>query len=169
MSELPEYLTVRCVAELLGVPLPMAEKMMRECANIAPTRQGLYPMDAVKNLLAGIVADAQKWERVKAVATERDKPALPQGSKKRSNFSFSMLGIPVPPGTILTLKGHDAITCTVAGDKEYVMFRGECMSLSRSATVALRELGRTGSGYPGPELWCLHGKTLDDWRMEAGR
>ena len=56
----------------------------------------------------------------------------------RKRFNFGILGL--DQGTVLQFKKDSTITCTVANDTQ-VNFRGELMSLSRSADIVLREMG----------------------------
>lgn len=89
-----------------------------------------------------------------------------QETETKEHFRFSMLGIPVPTGTILTFHKDSTITCTVADDKA-IRFRGERMSLSKSARIVLNEMDYIATEARGPRHWRLHGELLDDLRIKA--
>lgn len=92
--------------------------------------------------------------------------ATSQEAETKEHFRFSMLDIPVPTGTILTFHKDSAITCTVASDRD-ITFRGERMSLSKSARIVLNEMGYMATEARGPRHWCLHDELLDDLRTKA--
>jgi len=71
--------------------------------------------------------------------------------EKRPNFQFSMAGI--SPGTTLIHYTDRKQTCTVH-DERNVTFRGEVMSIGRSAGIVLKENGRAYA-VAGTEYWGL--------------
>jgi RecB family endonuclease NucS len=70
---------------------------------------------------------------------------------KRPNFQFSMIGI--QPGIVLTHYTDRKQTCTVNDDRT-VNFRGNVMSIGRSAGIVLKENGRSDS-VAGTDYWGL--------------
>ena len=95
--------------------------------------------------------------------TELDKIALEKVKKVRQRFNFDMLGI--EKGTILKFKKDPSITCEVHDDTK-VIFRGEVVSLSKSADTVLSELGYDWSAVQGPRWWCIENRTLSELRHE---
>ncbi len=98
------------------------------------------------------------------VDTPQDQQALDKARKARKRFNFGMLGI--DEGTTLYFKKDNTITCEVANETQ-VNFRGELMSLSRSADIVLKEMGYDWRAVQGTLQWYLNGKSLHELRLEA--
>jgi hypothetical protein len=73
-------------------------------------------------------------------------------------------GLGIEPGTELVFVKDPAITCLVH-DAKKVSFRGEVLSLSKAALVAIHEMGFTWPTANGFEYWSLNGKRLVDLPM----
>ena len=97
------------------------------------------------------------------VETPQDQEALNRARETRKRFNFGILGL--DQGTVLQFKKDSTITCTVANDTQ-VHFRGELMSLSRSADIVLREIGYDWVAVQGTAFWCVNGISLHELRME---
>ncbi len=97
------------------------------------------------------------------VESSDDKDAIARLEKRAARFAFKMVGI--TPGTTLTFKLDDNITCTVL-DNNAVEFEGEKTSLSASALVALKRNGNEWKSAQGAMYWMHQGKTLRDLREE---
>ena len=83
---------------------------------------------------------------------------------RRSKFRFGMLGI--EPGERLQFKNDNTIECEVVDDSQ-VRFRDEVMSLSKSASIILKEMeDDLGWNVAGTLYWCWHGQTLYDLRLQ---
>ncbi len=93
------------------------------------------------------------------VESEEDAVALEEARERRSAFNFKMVDI--FPGAELVFTRDENITCRVAEDLKRVEFRGEILSLSAAAQVAL---GSTWS-VQGPAYWKYHGEILNDRRV----
>lgn len=79
-------------------------------------------------------------------------------ARRRANFQFKDLGIPV--GAVLTFSRNSEVTAKVVDDKNKVEFRGERTTLSRAATI---QLGGT-TCVNGVYYWEYQGEILDDIR-----
>lgn len=82
---------------------------------------------------------------------------------KRPNFEFSMVNI--EPGTVLLHAIDPKETCTVNEDGT-VKFRGEDMSLTKSAGIVLKE-HNLSERVAGTEFWKFGEKSLSDLRKDA--
>jgi hypothetical protein len=85
-------------------------------------------------------------------------------AKRRSRFTFSLIGLPV--GSELQLEKDPSITCKTANDKNKVEFLGDETSLSDAALQALNSIGINWPTASGPWEWTYQGKRLDDLRRE---
>ena len=96
--------------------------------------------------------------------SKEDAEAIEEVRERRSAFNFEMVHIPA--GSELTFTRDESVTCTVSEDLKHVEFRGETMSLSKAAKVAL------GSKWleQGPIYWKYKGEILDELRrrLEEG-
>ncbi len=90
-----------------------------------------------------------------------DKKAMDRLEKRAERFSFKMVGI--APGTVLTFKLNDTITCK-ALDNRNVEFRGETTSLSAAALSALKAQGFEWKSAQGALYWMHNGQNLVDLR-----
>ncbi len=97
------------------------------------------------------------------IESSDDKVAIAQLENRAARFAFKMVGI--PPGTTLTFKDDNSITCTVL-DNRAVEFEGKKTSLSASALVALKRSGFDWKSAQGAMYWMHQGKTLRDLRDE---
>ena len=97
------------------------------------------------------------------IESSDDKDAIERLEKRAARFAFKMVGI--TPGTTLTFKLDDKITCTVL-DNHAVEFEGEKTSLPASALVALKRSGMDWKSAQGAMHWMHQGKTLRDLRDE---
>ncbi len=126
----------------------------REFFNISPER-----VVAILKLLA---LEEVTPSRDIGVESKEDAIAIERARKKRSAFNFKMVDIPVE-GELKFIRDEN-ITCEVAPDQKHVIFKGEAMSLSEAASLAL------GSKWwpQGPGYWLYEGETLDErhLRME---
>ena len=100
------------------------------------------------------------------VENPEERRSLEREKKRRSNIDLTLIG--VPPGSILYFTPnwgetiHKDITAEVI-DNRRVKFRGEVTSLSRSASIALKETpGFEDLEYTisGPPCWVYEGETL---------
>ena len=99
------------------------------------------------------------------VKIPQDLEALQKARTVRKRFNFQMLDI--EKGTVLQFKKDKSITCEVFDDSK-VKFRDEVISLSRSASIVLQEMGYDwGGAARGTIWWCLDGKTLYQLRNES--
>ena len=96
----------------------------------------------------------------------QDKEALNKVRQKQSRINyFEDLGINV--GTELHFKGDKSITCRVAEDSRNVEFRGEIMSLSKSAMIVLSESGFEWKSAWGAMYWCLDNQSLVNLKSKS--
>ncbi len=95
------------------------------------------------------------------VETNEDKKAIKKLEKKRERFNFEMVNIPI--GAELTFaRDHNKKSIVVGNNK--VIFNGKKMSLSKSALIALKELGYNWKSAQGAAHWMYKGKTLKEIR-----
>ena len=73
----------------------------------------------------------------------------------------SLGGLGIPPGTELVFLKDPAVTCVVQDGKK-VMFRGQAVSPSKAALVAVHEMGFAWPSLNGFEYWTLNGKKLSE-------
>lgn len=118
------------------------------------------PVKAALELVAGLNVTPKQ----DIVESEADQAALDAAKKRRSNFRFSMVGI--PPGTILTSTFDESVTCAVHDDR-WVMFRDEVTSLSDAALRVAHENGFLWKAVQGPRAWKHQDMLLDDLRNEV--
>lgn len=90
-----------------------------------------------------------------------DKEAIQKLEKRAERFSFKMVGI--VPGTVLTFKLDEEITCVVL-DNRHVEFGGEKSSLSAAALAAQHNRGFYWKAIQGSAYWMHEGKTLKEHR-----
>ncbi len=91
-----------------------------------------------------------------------DQKALDEARKKRENFNFKMVDVPVWATLVFT---HDeTIICTIRDNKK-VLFNGEEKSLSWAASEALKQTGRYRKSVQGPSYWMYEWETLTERRM----
>lgn len=95
------------------------------------------------------------------VQSADDQRALDRERKRRSNFSFSAIGI--QPGSILTSEFDEGLTCTVVDDRR-IQFEGQVTSLSASAVTISQRKGRSATSLNGVLYWAYEGWTLDEIR-----
>ena len=97
------------------------------------------------------------------VESKEDQIALNETKKRRAEFNFNMVDIPV--GAELVFSRDENIKAKVV-DKRNIEFNGEITSLSKSAQ---RILGYD-YGVAGPLYWKYDGETLDERkkRFESG-
>ena len=82
---------------------------------------------------------------------------------RRTNFTFSSVGIPV--GTTLHFVRDENVTVTVVDDKN-VEFEGEVKSLTQSSLILLnRDHGWNSSSVTGPRYWVYENETLSERRL----
>jgi hypothetical protein len=123
-------------------------------------RMSPQPVKAVLDLVAGVEVTPKK----DIVETPDDQAALDAEKKRRSRFSFSMVGIGA--GAVLTSTFDDSETCVVMDDRN-VQFRGELRSLSDAAKIVAHEKGFMWKAVQGPRAWKYEGDLLDDLRNDA--
>ena len=115
--------------------------------------------------IAEKMGGADVTPRAAIVETEQDSQALEAAKKRKSKIDyFGFLDIAL--GEVLTFKKDKTITATVAENGE-VDFRGEKMSLSRSALIVIGELGYDWDRIQGPRFWCYKGKSLLELYQEV--
>lgn len=92
------------------------------------------------------------------VENKEDAEAIENARERRAAFNFKMVNIPA--GSELTFTRDENVRCSVAQDLKHVEFKGETMSLSKAAQIAL------GSKWleQGPAYWKYKGEILDDRR-----
>jgi hypothetical protein len=82
---------------------------------------------------------------------------------RRSNFTFSSVGIPVR--STLHFVRDESITVKVVDDR-YVEFEGKVTSLSQSSlTLLTRDYGWKASTVAGPQFWVYENETLSERRV----
>lgn len=97
------------------------------------------------------------------VETSDDQQAIQRLEKRVERFSFKMVGI--APGTVLTFKLDEELTCTVL-DNRSVEFEGEKTSLSSAALTALKRQGFDWQAAQGAQYWMHKGNTLKELREQ---
>ena len=86
--------------------------------------------------------------------------ARKSADKKRGNFRFAALGIPI--GAKLIFVNKESAVCEVVENNQ-VKYEGAVMSLSAAANAVLATRGVTW-GAAGPRHWKYEGETLHDLR-----
>lgn len=132
-------------------------RQSREFFNTTPER--------AKSLLeiAEVMGGKNVTPTTDIVETPQDQEALNRARETRKRFNFGILGL--DQGTVLQFKKDSTITCAVANNTQ-VNFRGELMSLSRSADIVLTEMGYDWASVQGTAFWCVNGTSLHELRME---
>ena len=126
----------------------------REFFQISPEKAyGVFKNIAI---LRGDIASLELIE-----ATEKEQ-AEEMTVKKRKNFSFKMLGIPV--GEELIFFKDDSEKCIVHDDKNNVEYgpNGEITTLSSLGAKLLN--WNSSASVQGPKYFLYNGETLYDWR-----
>lgn len=82
-------------------------------------------------------------------------------SKKK--ITFKELGIPV--NSILHFSKDNNITCTTKDDIDQIIFEGRATSLSASALIIIRRMGKPWRTISGPFHWKYKGETLTKRRL----
>jgi hypothetical protein len=148
--------------ELTSTALWLSKKGIDvSCVRLKPYKiAGRILVDIQQIIPLPEAADYQSQLRKKE---EEERQSRSSGAR-RPNFRFSMVGI--QPGTILVHFSDPKETCTVNDDDRTVKFRGDEMSLTRSAGIVLREHNR-GDSVAGTDYWMWNGKRLSDLRLRA--
>jgi hypothetical protein len=91
-----------------------------------------------------------------------EQQSLNKERTRRSNFTFSSVGIPV--GSTLHFVRDENITVEVVDDRN-VDFEGKVTSLSQSSlTLLTRDYGWKASTVAGPQFWVYENETLSERR-----
>jgi hypothetical protein len=91
-----------------------------------------------------------------------EQQSLNKERTRRSNFTFSSVGIPV--GSTLHFVRDESITVKVVDDRN-VEFEGKVTSLTQSAIAILhRNYGWKVSSVTGPRYWVYDNETLSERR-----
>jgi len=91
-----------------------------------------------------------------------EQQSLNKERTRRSNFTFSSVGIPV--GSTLHFVRNESITVNVVDDRN-VDFEGKVTSLSQSSlTLLTRDYGWKASTVAGPQFWVYENETLSERR-----
>ncbi|MEK9179132.1 MAG: GIY-YIG nuclease family protein [Patescibacteria group bacterium] len=96
-----------------------------------------------------------------AADNQQEIKALQKAAKRRENFSFKSLKIPI--GSKLTFIYDDKITCTVVSGRNLVEFQGKNISLAAAARAAYKKEYRLN----GTLYWMYRGKTVDARRRST--
>ena len=153
------------------------EKRIHAILDTYRIRKGSYqreffkinPQDAIDLLSVLEVMDGTfvvNPDEEKTVEDEDDRRIVRERMQKRKNFTFGEAGIPI--GSILLFRLGDEITCEVVDDRK-VRFRGKVTSLSRAATIILKDMGaehKRHSAVAGTLYWLYEGRSLDEIRRE---
>lgn len=97
------------------------------------------------------------------VEEQDDERALNETRRRRSRFSFELVGLKT--GTVLHSAFDQNVTCTVT-DSNKVSFEGHETSLSASALEVARRQGYKWPTIAGPDYWLYDDKTLTALRDE---
>lgn len=95
--------------------------------------------------------------------TANERKEIDKQKKRRSNFNFKMVGIPV--GAELKYKENDR-TVIVKDEKNMVELDDEDISLSDAALTLLNEGGRSWKAAQGAKYFTYEGKLLQNIRDE---
>ncbi|TAG00731.1 MAG: GIY-YIG nuclease family protein [Burkholderiales bacterium] len=87
--------------------------------------------------------------------------AVERARERRGRINLVNIG--VGPGTVLTCSRDETVTAIVV-DESRVEFKGERMSLSGAALLAIRNLGYQWRAVSGSDVWMVDGETLDERR-----
>lgn len=98
-----------------------------------------------------ILGNTSNFEKLLAELHEREE------KKRKPPFHFFKLGI--TPGTELTFKLDQSVTCLVTENNK-VVFQGQTISVSKAAVLALQNHGRTVKVARGPDYWLYNGQIL---------
>lgn len=153
------------------------EKRIHAILDTYRIRKGSYqreffkinPQDAIDVLSVLEVMDGTfvvNPDEEKTVEDEDDKRIVRERMQKRKNFTFGEAGIPI--GSILLFRLDDEITREVVDDRK-VRFRGKVTSLSRAATIILKDMGaehKRHSAVAGTLYWLYEGRSMDEIRRE---
>ena len=91
-----------------------------------------------------------------------EQQSLNKERTRRSNFTFSSVGIPV--GSTLHFVRDESITVKAVDDRN-VEFGGKVTSLSQSSlTLLTRDYGWKASTVAGPQFWVYENETLSERR-----
>ena len=91
-----------------------------------------------------------------------EQQSLNKERTRRSNFTFSSVGIPV--GSTLHFVRNESITVNVVDDRN-VDFEGKVTSLSQSSlTLLTRDYGSKASTVAEPQYWVYENETLSERR-----
>ena len=91
-----------------------------------------------------------------------EQQSLNKERTRRSNFTFSSVGIPF--GSTLHFVRDETITVKVVDDRN-VEFEGKVTSLSQSSlTLLTRDYGWKASTVAGPQFWVYENETLSERR-----
>lgn len=146
-----------------GIDVERAIHLALKDYRINPKREffELEPAHAAKILSYLCIEDVTPDDSQEMTAD--DAASIMKAEEKRPTFTFNMIGI--EPGTMLTHLHNEDATCQVIDDSR-VLFRGENMSLSRSALIVTNETGRNWPAVQGAKYWLHQGESLHKLRLK---
>lgn len=96
------------------------------------------------------------------VEDQDEQHSLNKERSRRSNFTFSSVGIPI--GSVLHFVRDEDVTVVVIDDRN-VEFEGEITSLTQSSLKLLnRDYGWNSRSVTGPRYWVYENETLSERR-----
>lgn len=114
--------------------------------------------DLVRAIIELVAIKDEPVGDVEQAITPEQRGAIESVRQARAEaLTLGRLGLKV--GDVLTFTKDPGVTCTVAGPRR-VTFRGQELSLSAAALIAVREMGYEWTTVRGAEYWAFDGVKL---------
>lgn len=115
--------------------------------------------DLAKAIIELVALEATEVAHYSSEFDANQQKDVEEARRRRENATFTGLGIPI--GAELTFSKDPAVTCIVSSAKK-VLFRGEQMSVSGAALVAVRDVGYHWKTVNGWAYWLYEGQLLSE-------
>lgn len=109
--------------------------------------------DLVKAIIELVAIRSETPSDAEQQITPDQREAIEEVRARKEAVTLEKLGL--KPGEQLVFTKDPTVTCIVAGPRK-VSFRGQEMSLSAAALIAVREMGFDWSAARGPEYWSFN-------------
>lgn len=118
----------------------------------------------VKHVLE-MIAIRDATPRAEVIVDRDEEEQIIRNEQRQYKRRFSLFGIGLKPGDVLTFTHDERITATVASDYE-VSYEGSVQSLSSAALSAIHKCGYSWQTIAGPNYWLHNGRPIKE--MESG-
>ncbi len=113
--------------------------------------------DLAKAIIELVALEDVAFSDAEQAIDPQQRQAIKETRQRRERRTLASLGL--RPGTELVFLKNPDVVCEVAGPR-HVLFRGEQMSPSRAALMAVRDMGYDWVAVSGMDYWTANGVRL---------